>query len=52
MNCPKCNATIPESLLKKWWGSIGGKSSKRKISLEAQAKMQAARKKNQRKEKA
>jgi hypothetical protein len=43
MNCPHCKKEIPESLLKKWWASLGGKKSKRKIGPEAQAKMQSGR---------
>ena len=44
MLCPNCNHEIPESLLKKWWASLGGKVSKRKITPEQQAQMQEARK--------
>ena len=44
MNCPWCSEPIPETLLKKWWASLGGRSSKREITSEQQAKMQAGRK--------
>ena len=41
MKCPKCNHVFEDEGRKK-----GGQKSKRKISPEAQAKMQAARKKS------
>jgi len=44
MNCPHCKKEIPESLLNKWWASLGGKVSKRRITPEQQAQMQEARK--------
>ena len=43
MECPRCKHEIPESLLKTWWASLGGKASKRTISPEQQKKMQAWR---------
>ncbi len=44
MKCPHCDQGIDEGLLKKHFSSIGGKNSKRKITSEQQAKMQAGRK--------
>jgi len=46
MRCPNCNHEIPESLLNKWWASLGGKISKRRITPAQQAQMQEARKRN------
>lgn len=43
MKCPNCGCNIPDTLAK--FSSKGGKVSKRKITPEQQAKMQAARKK-------
>ncbi len=44
MNCPHYNKQIDNKLISKHLASKGGKSSKRTISPEAQAKMQANRK--------
>lgn len=42
MKCPNCGCIIEDKLAK--FSSKGGKASKRKITPEQQAKMQAARK--------
>lgn len=42
-NCPNCNAKIDGTEAIKKFAAKGGSMSKRKISREAQAKMQAAR---------
>ncbi|SFV89044.1 hypothetical protein MNB_SUP05-SYMBIONT-5-267 [hydrothermal vent metagenome] len=46
MKCPHCNETIDDKILKKHFASMGGKKSKRKITPEQQAKMQAELKKS------
>lgn len=45
MNCPHCQQLIPDNLIAKHLASKGGKKSKRTLTPEAQAKMQAGRKK-------
>ena len=45
MICPCCNTSIDDKLISKHLASKGGKAGSRKISPEAQAKMQAGRKK-------
>jgi hypothetical protein len=42
MKCPNCGCNISDTLAK--FSSKGGKASKRKITPEQQAKLQAARK--------
>jgi hypothetical protein len=44
MICPHCKKDIPEKEIAKHFASNGGKKSKRKITPEQQAMMQAARK--------
>ena len=46
MNCPHCNKDIDDKAIAAHMGRKGGDKSKRKISPEAQAKMQRARAKN------
>ena len=43
MICPHCKKDIPDSTVAKHLASKGGKASKRKITPEQQAAMQAAR---------
>ena len=43
MRCPHCNKEIPNEQIAKALASKGGSKSRRKISPEQQAKMQAAR---------
>ncbi len=45
MKCPHCKKEIPDTEIKQHSASLAGKKSKRTISPEAQAKMQASRKK-------
>ena len=45
MKCPHCKVIINDNLTSRHLASKGGKAGKRKISQEAQEKMQAARKK-------
>jgi len=44
MNCPHCKKEIPTAEFAKHFASLGGKASKRAITPEQQAMMQAARK--------
>ena len=41
--CPECFAVIPYHEVARFFARIGGRKSKRKISAEEQARMQAAR---------
>jgi len=43
MNCPHCNEPIKADQIAAHLGSLGGKKSKRKITSDQQAKMQAKR---------
>ena len=43
MNCPHCRKLIDDKLIARYLASTGGKKSKRKITPEQQATMQAAR---------
>jgi hypothetical protein len=45
MKCPHCKKEISNDVLNKHFASRGGKTSKRKITPEQQAKMQTARRK-------
>ena len=44
MKCPKCKTEIPDKEIRAYIGSINGKKSRRTITPEQQAKMQAWRK--------
>ena len=44
MKCPYCSKLIDDKLISNHLATKGGKAGKRKISPEAQAKMQAGRK--------
>jgi hypothetical protein len=43
-NCPYCGNEIPKKLIYKLFASMGGAASKRSISPDQQAALQAARK--------
>jgi len=51
MRCPHCKKGIDDKEISAYLGSKGGRTSKREISKEAQAKMQTARKKSKPKQK-
>ena len=43
MDCPHCKTTIDDKIIAKYLAAKGGSKGKRKISKEAQVKMQAGR---------
>ena len=49
MICPHCKKDIDDKLINKHFASKGGAASKRKLSPEAQEKMQAGREANKKK---
>jgi|694.fasta_scaffold07272_7 hypothetical protein len=51
MNCPHCNEPIKADQIAAHLGSLGGKKSKRKITSDQQAKMQAKRNESYKKKK-
>lgn len=51
MICPHCKKEIPNAAIAKHFASIGGMASKRQITPEQQAMMQAAKKRKQSKNK-